>query len=259
MVIPLVSCSARLPVYTLLIAAFFNKSVAGNVLFAIYLIGIILAILVAKILRTWVMPGESEPFVMELPTYRMPTLKSVFIHMWDRGWQYIKKAGTVILAASIIMWVLFTFPQVDMNNQTSKDPLIQMEQSFAGRIGHIAEPVLKPLGFDWRIGVSLIAGVTAKEVVVSTLGILYSIGEDQGTSKGFAEQARQQSGFNPLKAFVLMLFTLIYMPCIATVAVMRRETNGWKWPMITICYTLSLAWIISFIVYQGGLFLSIGV
>jgi ferrous iron transport protein B len=263
LVTPLMSCGARLPVYTLLIAAFFNQNIAGSILFSLYLLGIILAVLVAKVLRTWIFPGESEPFVMELPTYRMPTLKSVLIHMWERAWLYLKKAGTVILAASIVMWALFTFPRTTGNLENSSQSAFQMEQSFAGRIGHVVEPVVKPLGFDWKTSVALIAGVTAKEVVVSTLSTLYSINsnENGGSTSGikkFAQEAREQSDFNPLKAYVLMLFILIYIPCMATVAVIRRETNGWKWPLITLGYTLSLAWIVSFTVYQLGSFFGLG-
>ncbi|NPV93140.1 MAG: ferrous iron transport protein B [Firmicutes bacterium] len=295
LVAPLMSCGARLPVYTLLIAAFFSPGMAGNVLFSIYLIGILLAIIMAKVFRTWLLPGESEPFVMELPAYRLPTLKSMVLHMWERSWLYLKKAGTIILSISVIMWMLFTFPQVDAQGNPFEDPSVQMEQSYAGRIGQFIEPVLNPLGFDWKTSVALVAGFTAKEVVVSTLGTLYSIEleEDEGEAadeavppdsetgeeavsekvegesgpekeeadsvSSFADRAREQSGFTPLTAYVLMLFTLIYVPCMASVAVMRRETNGWKWPLFMIGYTLVLAWVVSFAAYQGGLLLGIGV
>jgi ferrous iron transport protein B len=251
LVAPLMSCGARLPVYTLLIAAFFNERMAGNVLFSIYLIGIILAIIMAKVFRTWLLPGESEPFVMELPVYRLPTLKSVMIHMWERAWLYLQKAGTVILAISIIMWMLFTFPQADPHGNEFADASIQLEQSYAGRIGHTIEPVLKPLGFDWKTSIALVAGLSAKEVVVSTLGTLYSIEDEAGLEEGegnivnkFAERVKEQSDYTPLTAYVLMLFILIYVPCMSAVAVMRRETNGWKWPLFTVGYTLLLAWLV---------------
>ena len=262
LVTPLMSCGAKLPVYTLLISAFFAPEVAGNVLFSIYLIGIILALLMAKLFRTWLVPGESEPFVMELPTYRLPTFKALLIHMWERAWLYLRKAGTIILAASILMWTLFTFPMVDENGQAFASTQQQVSQSYAGKIGQAVEPIIKPLGFDWKTGTALVAGFTAKEVVVSTMGTLYSIEdataleeEESGTVHTFAQRARQQSGHTPFTAYVLMLFTLIYTPCMATIAVIKRETNGWKWPVFTIAYTLVLAWVVCFGVYQGGLLL----
>ncbi len=266
LIAPLMSCGARLPVYTLLIAAFFHESVAGNILFSIYLIGIALAIIMAKVFRKWLLPGESEPFVMELPAYRLPTIKSVLIHMWERSWLYLKKAGTIILAASIIIWTLFTFPIIDPQGNEFESANVQMEQSYAGRIGKAIEPVIAPLGFDWKTGVALVAGFAAKEVVVSTMGTLYSIEdedalaeEEEGSVKSFADRTREKSGYTPLVAYVLMLFTLIYVPCMATIAVLKRETNGWKWPMFTIGYTCALAWVVCFIVYRGGLLLGIGV
>lgn len=264
LVIPLMSCGARLPVYTLLAAAFFSPNMAGNVIFSIYLIGILLAVLMAKLFRTWLFPGPAEPFVMELPVYRMPVWRSVLTQVWERAVLYLKKAGTVILAASILMWALFTFPQT--NGASNFDAAQAMEQSFAGRIGHLVEPVLEPLGFDWKIGVALISGVAAKEIVVSTMSTLYSmeIDEEAGLSSGevslgFADRVRTQSGFTPLIAYVLMLFILIYIPCLSTVAVIYRETNSWKWPLFVIGYTLALAWFVSFLVYRGGLLLGIGV
>jgi len=259
LVTPFMSCGARLPVYALLIAAFFAPEMSGNILFSIYLIGILVAMLMAKVFKTWLVPGESEPFVMELPIYRMPTLKNLLIHMWERAWLYLKKAGTIILAASILIWGMFTFPTVDANGQPFASAAQQMEESYAGRIGRAIEPVLAPLGFDWKTSVALVAGVAAKEVVVSTMGTLYSIGDeealaegDEATVKSFAERAREQSGFTPFTAFVLMLFTLLYSPCVAAIAVLKRETNGWKWPLFTMGYTTALAWIVCFLVYQGG-------
>lgn len=264
LVTPLMSCGARLPVYTLLIAAFFPPASAGNVLFSIYLIGIALALLMAKVFRTWLFPGESEPFVMELPVYRLPTLKNVLIHMWERAWLYLKKAGTIILAAAILMWGLFTFPLVDADGYEITSATQQMEESYAGRLGKAIEPVIAPLGFDWETGIALIAGFAAKEIVVSTLGTLYSIQdeealseEQEGAVKDFAQRAREQSGFTPFTAYILMLFTLIYVPCMATVAVIKRETNGWKWPLFTDGYTTVLAWILCALVYQSGKLLGV--
>lgn len=265
LVTPLMSCGARLPVYTLLAAAFFEKQMAGNVLFSIYLIGILLAVIMAKILRTWVLPGESEPFVMELPAYRLPSLKSILWQMWIRTRLYIKKAGTLIMTASLIMWCLFTFPQTDSQGQPFANATAQLENSIAGQVGQLIEPLLKPIGLDWKTGIALISGVAAKEVVVSTLGSLYSIEDTDSLAEGgtdttatFAERARSQSGFTPLNAYVLMLFILIYVPCVASIAVLRRETAGWRWPAFTIGYTLALAWLVCFIVYRSGLLLGLG-
>ncbi len=286
LVTPLMSCGARLPIYSLLIAAFFPGQMGGNILFSIYLLGIFMAIVMAWVFRTWVLPGETEPFVMELPTYQLPTLRSILIHMWERAWLYLKKAGTILLAISVIMWGLFTFPTVNSQGEEWEDSAAQLENSYAGRLGKGIEPVFSPLGFDWKTSVALVAGFGAKEVVVSTLGTLYSIGEeespaeenqedvkaqaeaqDEGTPveeeeispSGFAERAREQSGYTPLVAYVLMVFTLLYVPCMALIAVMKRETNSWKWPLFTIGYTLVLAWVVSFLVYRGGLLLGIGI
>ncbi|MDD3024150.1 MAG: nucleoside recognition domain-containing protein, partial [Syntrophomonadaceae bacterium] len=248
LVTPLMSCGARLPVYTLLIAAFFTPQMGGNILFSLYLIGIVLAIIMARVFRTFLLPGETEPFVMELPIYRWPTLKNIIIHMWERTWLYLQKAGTIILAMSILMWGLFTFPVVDRQGQPYVTPAAQLENSYAGRMGKAIEPIIAPLGFDWKAGVALVSGLGAKEVVVSTMGTLYSIEdndalaeEEESSVKSFAEKTRQQSGFTPLVAYVLMLFTLIYVPCLAVVAVIKRETNGWKWPAFTVAYTMALA------------------
>ncbi|HZK43116.1 MAG TPA: ferrous iron transport protein B [Syntrophomonadaceae bacterium] len=266
LVTPLMSCGAKLPVYTLLIAAFFPNHMAGNILFSIYIIGILLALIMAKVFRTWLVPGESEPFVMELPVYRMPKLKSVAIQMWERAWLYLRKAGTIILAFAIVVWALFTFPMVDSQGMNYASATEQMENSYAGRLGKTIEPVIAPIGFEWKTGVALIAGFAAKEIVVSTMATLYSMGDadsvlEGGTAeaKSFAQLTREQSGFNQLTAFVLMLFILIYVPCMATIAVIKNETNSWRWPIFTIGYTVSLAWVVCFVVYQGGMFLGIGV
>jgi len=265
LIIPLMSCGARLPVYTLLTAAFFDKKIAGNILFSVYLAGIILAMIMAKLFRTLLLPGQSEPFVMELPAYRLPTLKSVVIQMWIRAWHYLMKAGTVILAASVIIWTLFTFPLYGPHGMPHPDPNSRMEQSYAGKIGRLIEPVIKPLGFDWKTGIALLAGFSAKEVVVSTLGTLYSIEDIESLKEGeenaaasFAERVKEQSGYTPLVAYVLMLFVLLYVPCLATVVIVYRETNSWKWPLFLVLYTLVLAWVISFAVYRTGLLLQIG-
>ncbi len=267
LITPLMSCGARLPVYILLIAAFFPEH-AGTVLFSIYLIGIIMAIIMARVFRTWLLPGEAEPFVMELPIYRLPSFKSILIHMWERSWLYLKKAGTLILAVSIIMWALFTYPETESITPEPVSAEVQLENSYAGTVGKIIEPVLKPLGFDWKTGIALVAGFGAKEVVVSTLGTLYSLSEEdleddsdnpETGANAFARRAQASSGYTPLTAYVLMIFTLLYVPCMASIAVIKRETNSWKWPGFTIIYTIALAWIVSFIVFQLGQLLGIGV
>ncbi len=273
------SCGARLPVYILLAGAFFPK-IAGNVIFSIYVIGIIMAILMAKLLRSTRFKGESSPFVMELPPYRIPTFKGILLHTWERTWLYLKKAGTIILAISIIMWILFTFPMIGGNYSKDYDAEIaSIEQSFesdeiteeeyvegineieslknaealaysaAGRVGRFIEPVFKPLGFDWKLAVASISGIGAKEVVVSTLGTLYSIEEANEESPSLRENIAEE--YNPLIGYNFMLFTLLYFPCMAGMAVFRREA-GRKEMWFQIGYTLLLAWVVGFIVYQIG-------
>ena len=277
LVSPLMSCSARLPVYTLLIAAFFSENVAGSVLFSIYFLGISLAILMALVFRKWMFPGASEPFIMEMPPYHLPTLRSIAIHMWERSILYLKKAGTLILAASILIWFITNYPanveyskdydaaKVQITEQydevAAKPLLAQLDQeqageklalSYAGQFGHFIEPVIKPLGFDWKMGVGLVSAVAAKEVLVSTLATIYSVGDVEEDSQSLQEALAADAAFSPLVAFSLMVFTLIYSPCLAVLAVVRRETNSWKWPAFSFVYSTTLAWIMSFVVYQGG-------
>ena len=247
LIIPLMSCGARLPVYTLLISAFFSPSMAGNVLFSIYLIGFILAVIMAKIFRELLFPGECSPFVMELPPYRVPTLKSVLIHMWEHAYLYLQKAGTILMAISILMWFLTNFPVTGNVNRTEK-----LASSYAGQIGKIMEPVIRPLGFDWKIGVALFSGFAAKEVIVSTLGTIYNLEEVNDNTVSLRELLKQDKHFSPLTAYTLMIFILIYVPCMATVAVVWKETGSLYWPFFMICYTIILAWIMSFAIYQAG-------
>jgi len=274
------SCGARLPVYILLAGTFF-PAYAGNVIFSIYLIGIIFAIIMAKVLRITRFRGELEPFVMELPPYRVPTMKGILIHTWERAWMYVKKAGTIILAISVIMWFLFTFPMIG-EEEYSQDYLIQLEaleQSYetgeiteikyqdqvaaieaemaaeklefsaAGKMGKFIEPVFRPLGFDWRMVVASISGVAAKEVIVSSFGTLFSIGGADETSEGLQDKLRDN--YHPLVGYNFMLFTLLYFPCMASMAVFRREA-GTKEMLFQMGYTLLLAWAVAFIVYQIG-------
>jgi len=252
-IIPFMSCGARLPIYILLAGAFFSHQHAGTVIFSIYMSGIILAFGVAKILS--LMKVSSSSFVMELPPYRIPTIRSVLLHIWERVWMYLRKAGTVILAFSIIMWILMTFPRFPENNyshygkSTASMASAELSYSFAGRLGKFIEPALKPLGFDWKIGVALIAGFAAKEVVVSSLATIYSISydeEDEKAEMNLKSALRKDPMLNPVKAYGLMLFILIYVPCIAVLGVLKRETGSWKWVLLMIVYTISLAWIVSF-------------
>ncbi len=349
LVAPLMSCSARLPVYTLLAAAFFSEQIAGTVLFSIYLLGILLAVGMAMIFRKYLFPGSTEAFVMEMPPYHMPTMRSIVTHMWERSALYLKKAGTLILAASILVWFMTNYPtevsyskdydqakeQVEeqFTAKTTQDVLLplhiekledhaalqaavdelhaldeeaeeaeaeqadarkeaklaeleqtqpeiypyavryqeldqergeelaklekeeageKLAQSYAGQFGHMLEPAIKPLGFDWKIGVGLFTAVAAKEVLVSTLGTIYSVGESEDDATALQDALAADPAFNPLVAFVLMIFTLIYSPCLAALAVMRRETNSWKWPAFSFVYQTVLAWVIAFAVYQVG-------
>jgi ferrous iron transport protein B len=248
---PFMSCGARLPVYTLLIGAFFTESVSANVLYSLYLLGFVMAVLMAKVFRSFVFRGESAPFVMELPPYRVPTLKGLIIHMWERGWLYIKKAGTVIMLGCIIIWSLSAFPLSSQGDLT---------KSYMGKMGKAIEPAVRPLGFDWKIGTALIAGVVAKEIVVGTFGVLYGAGDSADeTSVGLRDALRKDAYpdgrpvFTPLVAYALMVFVLLYIPCLSTAAVIKKETGSWGWMFFSIGYSTALAWIAAFIVYQGGM------
>ncbi len=247
---PFMSCGARLPVYTLLIGAFFSESISGNILFSLYILGFLTAILMAKIFRRFIFKGESAPFVMELPPYRVPTIKGLIIHMWERGWLYIKKAGTVIMLGCVIIWSLSAFPLSSGGDLT---------KSYIGKIGKAVEPAIRPLGFDWKIGTALVAGVVAKEIVVGTLGVLYGAGETADESSLSLRSALKKDAhpdgrpvFTPLVAYALMVFVLLYIPCLSTAAVIKKETGSWGWMFFSIGYSTALAWFAAFIIYQGG-------
>ncbi len=318
LVTPFMSCGARLPIYLLIIPAFFDKNQA-LILWVIYLIGILLAIVIAKILGMTVLKGESAPFVMELPPYRIPTLKGVLMQMWERSWLYLKKAGTIILFVSIVMWALTVFPlfpeekaaeyekglpeleQVveektaelaeigyvvitdenmqeaesinsklsnleltkaekiaaelevanmqieDINNKVAE---AELEYSAAGRIGKFIEPVLSPLGFDWKIGTALIGAFAAKEVFVAQMGIVYSLGEAGEDSEVLRDKLREN--YSPLVGFAIMVFALLSAPCMATFAIVKRESNSWKWAFFQFFGMTFVAYIITFIIYQTG-------
>ena len=242
---PLMSCSARLPIYLLLVGVFFPHH-ASLVLLSIYSLGIILAVVMARLFSRFLVKGDDTPFVMELPPYRMPTSKAIFRHTWEKGAQYLRKMGGVIMVASIIIWVLGYFPRPS----ESMDLAQQQENSYIGRIGKAIEPAIEPLGFDWKLGIGILSGVGAKELVVSSLGVLYAddAEADQTT-------LAQRLPITPLVAYGYMVFILLYFPCVATLAAIRQEAGGWKWATFAAAYTTVLAWIMSFAVYQiGGLF-----
>ena len=359
LITPFMSCSARLPVYTLFAAAFFPPEWAGTVVFGVYALGIVFGIVFAKIFRKYLFAGEAEPFVMELPPYHLPTLKATLTHMFERGIMYLKKAGTFILSASILVWFITSYPMdveyskdydalhdqvaqtyemkdaetlahfgittdeqkdqvneiVDNMKSTVADATTQaegageaapeieveddseapelfndikeqneqlfpvawsmyknsvnlddenqkidqeknsekLEQSYAAMFGKAINPVLKPLGFDWKIGVSLVAGLAAKEVVVSTLGTIYAVGGDTDHPQALTDYLQNDPHFTPLIALTLMLFILIYPPCIAALAVIKRETGSWKWMLFMFFYENAFAWIACFIFYNIGL------
>lgn len=352
LVAPFMSCSARLPVYTLLTGAFFSEAIAGTVLFSVYFVGIVLAVGMAMVFRKLLFPGDAEPFVMEMPPYHLPTVRSMLTHMWERSVLYLKKAGTLILAASILVWFMTNYPsdvpyskdfdqakeqatelfeaqvlsqvlqplgiekleddaeltamvaaaretgeesdkeviseEVNAANISADEDLAEpstelskatlasayvalesdynseierldkeqasekLANSYAGRLGHFMEPAIKPLGFDWKIGVGLVSAVAAKEVLVSTLGSIYSVGGDENDFTALQDSLQADSGLTPLAAYSLMIFTLIYSPCLAALSVIRRETNSWKWTSFAFVYSTALAWVISFAIFQVG-------
>ncbi len=310
-VLPLFSCGARFPIYALLIPAFFPLEYQGLILWGIYLIGILLAAVVAKILEVVFKNDEPAPFVIELPSYHRPTLGVVGVHTLERGWQYVKKAGTIVFAISVLLWALTTFPSLDAETvakfdaeraaieanaaqiraeasaqlaenaevaQTQEtadaeakeaekaDPVAEalaavdaaegqaaLERSYAGRIGRGIEPLLRPMGFDWKIGTALIGAIAAKEVFVAQMGVVYSVGEADETSEPLAETLR--ANYSPLVGFCIMLFCLIATPCMATFAVMAKEAGSWKWAFAQWFGLTAIAWVLTTLVYQiGGIF-----
>lgn len=254
LIIPLMSCSARLPVYIILIGAFFPKN-SALILLSMYVIGILFSVLMAKIFSQYIIKGESSPFVMELPPYRMPSTKSVTRHTWEKGKQYLKKMGTTILVASIAIWTLSYFPH---HEELSKSE--QIEQSYIGKIGKIVEPVIKPCGLGWKEGVSIVTGIGAKEIVASTMGVLYSQNEEQmdidADDSARLSNIIARSELTPLSAFAFMLFVLLYFPCVPTCIAIKNESSKWRWAVFTAIYTTALAWISSMLVFQiGSLFI----
>jgi len=293
---PFMSCSARLPVYILIIGAFFPDH-PGTVLFSLYVGGIVVAVISSRLFKKYLFKGKETPFVMELPTYRLPTLKSTIRHMWHKGEQYLKKMGGIIMIASIIIWFLGYFPvnieysrdyeseaahiESHFNSLLSSDPdnkeeiikekstalkLLESERekerqenSYIGRLGKWIEPAFRPLGFDWKMDVSLISGIAAKEIVVSTISVLYQADESGKVSTNrLIENMRNDTYadgtkvFTPLVALGFLVFTLIYFPCVAVIAAIKKETGSWKWAAFTVVYTTSLAWFLAFVIHQAG-------
>lgn len=252
LVIPMMSCSARIPVYVILVSAFFSKY-AALVLTGLYLLGMIMAVLMAKLFSRFVVKGDSLPFVMELPPYRMPTAKAVLRHTWEKGKEYLKKMGTIILAASIIVWALSYFP-------TNDDKKLQAENSYMAKIGKTIEPVMKPCGFDWKQSVSLLSGVFAKEVVASTMTVVYATSSEEAEQLEDFEAEENESrisqlvseNMTPLSAASMLLFILLYMPCLSTIVAIKNESGKWKWAFFTMAYTIGLAWIASTLLFQIG-------
>ncbi len=264
MIAPFMSCSARLPVYTLMIAAFFSGqkvlgfiSLGAVMILGMYLLGIGVAIIVAWILKHTILNAPSPPFVMELPPYRLPSFGNVAHTLLARVGVFLKRAGTVIMAISILLWVLVTFPRSSVN--TINDHMTQVENSYAGQAGRLIEPVIAPLGFDWKIGIALISSFAARETVISTLSIVYNVGGDSGAQStslvAALRNARRANGsrvWTPLVALSLMVFFVLACQCMSTVAIVRRETNSWRWPLFMVSYMLVLAYVASLITYQGG-------
>lgn len=232
---PLMSCGARLPVYVLVAGAFWSTTVAGGIIWSMYLLGMVLAVVIAFLLRKTLLRGEPAPFIMELPPYRAPTLHGSVVHMWERGILFLKKAGTYLLGAGILVWFLISFPMG-----------APIERTYAGMIGHAVEPLLRPLGFDWRIGAALVFGLLAKEVVVEALIIIFAVDSKAAISSVIA------SAFTPVQGLALMVFVLLYVPCIAVVATIKAETNSWKWTLFGPVYQTVLAWIMAYLVVVLG-------
>ena len=260
LVLPLMSCGARLPIYTLLIPAFFPDVWQGPVLWSIYLIGIVLAAGLAKLLRSTIFRGADAPFVMELPPYRMPTLRGTLTHVGERGWQFVRKAGTIILGISILLWAMTTYPQPPESQLAGMDANqaqnARLAYSISGRIGRAIEPVMRPIGFDWKTNTALLGAVAAKEVFVAQLGIIHSLGEADEESQSLRAALRRE--YSPLQAFCIMLFCLVSLPCAATLAAVWRESGSWRWAAAQLVGLTLLAYVLTLAVYQIGVMFGLG-
>ena len=270
---PFMSCSARLPVFILLAGTFFPEH-AGAMLFAIYLLGAIVGLITARLLRRFMFGADETPFVMELPPYRIPTLNATLRHMWERSEQYLRKIGGLILVAAVIIWFLSYYPQptkVEQPSQTDIENVIispqiehievtarsQTENSYLGRIGKFIEPVMKPLGLDWRASVAILTGATAKEIVVSTLAVLYSVEDSEDEEATLSSHLLMSGNYTRPAALAMIIFILLYFPCIATVAAIAQETGGWKWAIFSILYNTTLAWCLALLAYHIGMWIGL--
>ena len=256
MILPFMSCSARLPIYIMIVGTFFSVQYRSWVMLSIYMVGIVMSVIVSKLMATFVIKGSDTPFVMELPPYRWPTAKAIGRHTWEKGKEYLKKMGGVILVASIIVWALGYFPHDD-----SLSTQQQQEHSYIGKIGKTIEPVFAPQGFNWKLDVSLVTGIGAKEIVASTIGVLYSGDDSFADDDSFSDDAdryttlgelMRKDGMTPLTAYCYLLFILLYFPCVATIVAIKNETSSWRWALIAACYTTLIAWVVSATVYQVG-------
>ena len=247
LVAPFMNCGAKLPVYAMLIAAFFPHR-HTQMMLLLWAFSWMVALCAAWVLRKFVIRGEQTPFVMELPPYHVPVFRSVLRHTWERTWLYVKKAGTVILAINIVLWAIMYFPRPPEDAAPGE----ALAHSFAGRIGLTLEPVTRAAGFDWRTNIALIGGFTAKEVVVGVLGTAYAL-EHTGEDKHETLSARLASmpDWNPARAFALMVFVMLYAPCLVTLAVIRRESGSWKWAAFQLGYQTAFAVFMAFLVFQG--------
>jgi ferrous iron transport protein B len=278
LIIPFMSCGAKLPVYILIIGAFFHPAAAANALFGIYIFGVIIALFSALLFKSTIFKGKSEPFVMELPPYRMPSGQSMFFQMWRHAAEYLKKAGTIILIASVLIWLGSNYPQskelvaryekertilaenksIPEEQKTIQKEILNKEEasqqirhSLVGSLGIAVEPVIKPLGFDWRIGISLITGIIGKEVVVSTMSTLYALGEnDPGNIGSLQKKLSEEPEYDLAMAIALLIFVLLYVPCIAASIVFHREAGAWKYTLVYIAYSIGIAWLLAFAGYN---------
>ena len=271
LILPLMSCSARLPIYVMITGSFFALKYRSLAMLSLYVIGVLMAIVMSRLFSAFVVKGEDTPFVMELPPYRFPTWKAIGRHTWEKGKQYLKKMGGIILVASIIVWALGYFPHTDDPSVSNQQ---QQEQSYIGRVGRAVEPVFRPMGFNWKLDVGLLAGVGAKEIVASTMGVLYSNDDSFKDDSNFSSESgkyvklhelitqdvAQLHGISyekaqpiaTLTAFCFLLFVLLYFPCIATIAAIKGETGSWGWALFAAGYTTALAWVVSAVVFQVG-------
>ena len=240
---PFMSCSARLPVYLLLIGTFFPNN-AASVLIGLYILGTVVAIITARILRRVFYSKDDTPFVMELPPYRIPTMYAVIKHMWEKCAQYLKKIGTVILLSTVVIWALSYYPKND--DLTVAE---QSEQSYIGKIGKSIEPVMEPLGLDWRASIAIVTSIPAKELVVSSMGVLY----DRENEEGLQEAIIKSGNYTPASSLAFMVFILLFFPCIATIVAVINETGNKWWGVFTIVYNTAVAWVVAYIVYQIAL------